>query len=63
MIQNIYLNNKQVVMLINQQKKKVDVNESGTSSKTTGLPNEGETANRNEDATMMSKTSKDGKCS
>ena len=41
-----------------QQKKNVDVNQSVNPSKTTGLSSEGETADKNEDATMMSKTSK-----
>ena len=41
-----------------QQKKNVDDNQSVNSSKTTGLSSEGETADKNEDATMMSETSK-----
>ena len=41
-----------------QQKKNVDVNQSPNSSKTTGLSSEGETADKNEDVTMMSETSK-----
>ena len=39
-------------------RKTVDVNQSVNSSKTTGLSSEGETADKNEDATMMSETSK-----
>ena len=41
-----------------QQKKNIDVNQSANSSKTTGLSSEGETADKNEDATKMSETSK-----
>ena len=41
-----------------RKKKNVDDNQSVNSSKTTGLSSEGETADKNEDATMMSETSK-----
>ena len=58
-MQQIYINNKQVVANVNndvrQQQNHIDVNQS---VRTAGLISEGETADRNEDATMMSETSK-----
>ena len=47
-MQQIYINNKQAVMLITTY----------LYSKTAGLISEGQTGDRNEDATMMSETSK-----
>ena len=47
-----------MLIIVYLNRRNVDVNQSVNSSKTTGLSSEGETADKNEDATMMSETSK-----